>query len=66
MTRRPEYIEIIHDLQLTVFSYLVAIDSMFGSSLLRDYLELFDENGDGIISPPPPKRVQIERVDLKK
>lgn len=40
---------IIHDLQFTVFSYLNALDTLFGSSLLRDYLEMFDENGDGII-----------------
>jgi len=38
------------DLQQTAFNYLTAVDELAGSSLNREFLEAFDENGDGIIT----------------
>jgi len=37
------------DLQLTSFSYLEAVDKLVGSSLKKEFLEAFDENGDGVV-----------------
>ena len=38
------------DLQLTAFRYFDAVDRLTGSSLLRDFREAFDEDGDGAVS----------------
>ncbi len=38
------------DLQKTAFGYLSAVDQLTGSSWKKEFLEAFDENGDGIIS----------------
>jgi hypothetical protein len=38
------------DLQHTALSYLEAVDKLAGSSLRKEFLEAFDENGDGIVS----------------
>ena len=38
------------DLQLTALSYFEAADKLTGSSLKREFLDAFDENGDGIVS----------------
>jgi hypothetical protein len=37
------------DMQKTVFSYLKSSDLLTGSSYLKDFMEEFDENGDGKI-----------------
>jgi len=37
------------DLQKTAFSYFEAVDQLTGSSLKREFLEAYDENGDGIV-----------------
>ncbi len=37
------------DLQLTTFSYLEAVDRLTSSSLKKDFLEAFDENGDSVV-----------------
>jgi hypothetical protein len=38
------------DLQRTAFGYLAAVDELTGSSYEREFLEAFDEDGDGIVS----------------
>ncbi|MCX5919450.1 MAG: DUF362 domain-containing protein [Deltaproteobacteria bacterium] len=38
------------DLQKTAFSYFDAVDTLTGSSLKKEFLEAFDEDGDGIIT----------------
>jgi hypothetical protein len=40
---------ILHDLQKTILSYLQAHDELFGSSLLQEVMESYDENHDGVI-----------------
>ena len=40
---------ILHDLQETIFSYLKAHDDLTGSQLLKEFMDSFDENNDGII-----------------
>jgi hypothetical protein len=37
------------DLQLTSFKYFEAVDKLTGSSLKKEFLEAFDENGDGVV-----------------
>jgi hypothetical protein len=38
------------DLQATFFSYLEAVDALAGSSLKREFLAAFDEDGDGVVT----------------
>jgi len=38
------------DLQESVFKYFEAMDQLTGSSLKREFLEAFDEDGDGVVS----------------
>jgi len=38
------------DLQKTAFSYFDAVDTLTGSSLKKEFLDAFDEDGDGIIT----------------
>ena len=38
------------DLQATFFSYLEAVDALSGSSLKREFLAAFDEDGDGVVT----------------
>jgi hypothetical protein len=38
------------DLQHTALSYFQAVDELTGSSLKKEFLEAFDEDGDGIVS----------------
>jgi len=38
------------DMQQTVFSYLAAVDKLAGSSLKREFLDAFDEDGDGVVT----------------
>ena len=38
------------DLQQTAFHYFSAVDSLSGSSLKNEFLEAFDEDGDGIVT----------------
>ena len=38
------------DMQQTALNYLEAVDRLTGSSLKREFLEAFDENGDSIIT----------------
>jgi hypothetical protein len=38
------------DLQRTSLSYLAAVDRLTGSTLSRNFLSAFDENGDGVVS----------------
>ncbi len=38
------------DMQATTFSYLDASDKLSGTSIKKEFLEAFDENGDGILS----------------
>ena len=38
------------DMQKTVFHYFSAVDKVSGSSLKREFLEAFDEDGDGIVT----------------
>lgn len=40
---------ILHDLQETILSYAKANDELTGSSLLKEFMDSFDENHDGII-----------------
>ena len=40
---------ILHDLQKTILSYAKAHDDLTGSSLLKEFMDSFDENHDGII-----------------
>ena len=40
---------ILHDLQKTILSYAEAHDDLTGSSLLKELMDIFDENNDGII-----------------
>jgi len=40
---------ILHDLQKTILSYLSAHDSLTGSTLLKKFMDAFDENDDSII-----------------
>ncbi len=37
------------DLQHTALSYFEAVDKLAGSSLKKEFLEAFDENGDGVV-----------------
>ena len=37
------------DLQLTSLSYLEAVDTLAGSSLKKEFLEAFDDDGDGVV-----------------
>ena len=39
----------LHDMQNTVFSYAMASDILTETNLMRELLELFDENEDGVI-----------------
>ncbi len=39
----------LHDMQKTVLSYAKASDELNGTSLYRELMETFDENGDGVI-----------------
>ena len=38
------------DMQRAAFNYLEAVDELTASSLKRDFLEAFDEDGDGVVS----------------
>ncbi len=38
------------DLQKTAFGYLSSVDELSGSSLKKNFLEVFDETGDGIVT----------------
>jgi len=38
------------DMQQTVFNYLGAVDKLAGSSLKREFLGAFDEDGDGVVT----------------
>jgi len=38
------------DMQQTAFNYLAAVDELARSSLKSEFIETFDENGDGIVS----------------
>ena len=38
------------DLQMTTFNYLEAVDTLTGSSFKREFLQAFDEDGDGIVT----------------
>jgi hypothetical protein len=38
------------DMQQTFFHYLTAVDQLTGSYLKKEFLETFDENGDGIVT----------------
>lgn len=38
------------DMQKTAFSYLEASDQLAGTSIKKEFLETFDENGDGILT----------------
>lgn len=38
------------DMQKTAFSYLEAVDKLEGSSIKKEFLEAFDEDGDGILT----------------
>jgi hypothetical protein len=38
------------DLQRTVFRYLESVDELAGSSLKKQFLETFDEDGDGVVT----------------
>jgi Domain of unknown function (DUF362) len=38
------------DLQKTAFSYFDAVDELTGSSLKKEFLQAFDEDGDGIVT----------------
>lgn len=38
------------DMQETFFKYLEAVDKLTGSALKKEFLEAFDENGDGVVS----------------
>jgi len=38
------------DMQQTAFNYLAAVDKLAGSSLKREFLEAFDEDGDGVVT----------------
>ena len=37
------------DLQRTAFSYLESVDQLTGSSLKKEFLKAFDEDGDGVV-----------------
>lgn len=51
---------ILHDLQATVLSYARAHDQVTGSSLLGEFLDCFDENGDGVIDYDEKGRSGVE------
>jgi hypothetical protein len=38
------------DLQETAFHYFEAVDKLVGSSLKKEFIETFDEDGDGIVT----------------
>ncbi|MBW2092775.1 MAG: DUF362 domain-containing protein, partial [Deltaproteobacteria bacterium] len=38
------------DIQRTFFGYLEAVDKLTGSSLKREFLDAFDEDGDGVVT----------------
>ena len=38
------------DMQQTAFNYLAAVDKLAGSSLKREFLDAFDEDGDGVVT----------------
>lgn len=38
------------DMQLTTFNYLESVDQLTGSSLKKEFLEAFDEDGDGVVT----------------
>ncbi|MBW1804003.1 MAG: DUF362 domain-containing protein, partial [Deltaproteobacteria bacterium] len=38
------------DLQVTTFKYLEAVDTLAGSSFNKEFLQAFDEDGDGIVT----------------
>jgi len=38
------------DLQKTAFGYLEAVDRLTGSSLKKEFLDAFDEDGDGVVT----------------
>ncbi|MFX0027683.1 MAG: DUF362 domain-containing protein [Candidatus Hermodarchaeota archaeon] len=42
--------KVLWDLQRTSFSYLAAVDELEGTNLKEEFLQNFDENGDGIVS----------------
>jgi len=41
--------KLLWDLQVTILGYVTASDQLTGSSYLRELLEAFDENGDGVL-----------------
>jgi hypothetical protein len=55
---------ILHDLQKTILSYAKAHDGLTGSSLLKDFMDSFDENNDGIIDYDEMGRKGIETAML--
>jgi hypothetical protein len=38
------------DMQKTAFSYMEAVDKLEGTSVKKEFLDAFDENGDGIVT----------------
>lgn len=51
MTKTMYYnpLTILHDLQLTILSYAKACDGLTGSSVMKEFMDTFDENKDGVI-----------------
>jgi hypothetical protein len=51
MTKTMYYnpLTILHDLQKTILSYAKAHDDLTDSSLFKEFMDRFDENGDGVI-----------------
>lgn len=51
MTKTMYYnpLTFLHDMQKTALSYLKACDELCGTSLYGEFMEDFDENGDGVI-----------------
>jgi hypothetical protein len=55
---------ILHDLQKTILSYVKAHDDLTGSSLLKEFMDSFDENHDGIIDYDEMGRKGIETAQF--
>lgn len=55
---------ILHDLQMTILSYAEAHDGLIGSSLLKEFMDSFDENHDGIIDYDEMGRKGIETAQF--
>jgi hypothetical protein len=51
---------ILHDMQKTILSYAKAHDGLTASSLLKEFMDSFDENNDGIIDYDEMGRKGIE------